>query len=145
MAPRRKRKKAEEIDPDTGEVASPSVVPAEETDTSATDALIEKIKSIADENMMFSVKAPCTTSVKRQDGTWRTDTINPEHELLFSGARQGARGKILFVFRPVELTHQAVEWNEEKVFDALGESFEEMIVKGLGLDGADDDDEEFGV
>lgn len=104
----------------------------------ANEALVKAINLVADETLVYAVKAPVSTSVVMNDGTFRTKTVDPDVELTFKGARLGKRTQLIFEFTPVDARpFKQVEIDEKKIGETIPE-FEAQIARSLGGEDADD-------
>lgn len=80
----------------------------------ATQALMDLVMRYAvDREPAFSLAGSCQTSVVPHEGGWKTVNLNGTEELLLTGVRMGARGKMIFVFKPMD----AQPWTHAEFVD----------------------------
>jgi len=83
-------------------------------------------------SLAFEAKGMFTTSVKYKDATFKSKPVEAGDDFALTSVYRGARGQLIFCFRPVDpKEYDTIELDETKVFP-LFEGFEGMVIKSLG-------------
>jgi hypothetical protein len=98
------------------------------------DNIVMAINEFASNNThIVSVRGPFMTTILNYFGSYRSEIIQPDMELIFKGVRLGLRKSFIFEFTPAaHATYKQVEFDEKKIFQAIP-GMEQTLVNALGL------------
>ena len=95
------------------------------------NAMCAQIVAKIDREPIYNLSAPQTLPIRQFDGAYRQRPIAADEEFTFKGCRVGARGQVIFEFKPMDPTKfDQMELEEKNVFTALGD-FEAAVIASL--------------